>query len=87
MPIALMVASAIASSAAVAGSVSSTKISLVVISPSGTAIVVTFPHLWDCVIGLPRCAVRRLLLSGLMADATGTTHQFFVKYSFFFVLF
>jgi hypothetical protein len=60
----------------------------VVISPSGTAIVVTtFPHLWDCVIGLPRCAVRRLLLRGLMADATGTTNPFFVKDSFFFVLF
>lgn len=66
----------------------SLHVSVLVILPSGVGvIVVTFPHRWDCVIGLPRCAVRRLLLRGLMADAIGTTNPFFVKDSFFFVLF
>jgi hypothetical protein len=42
----------------------------VLMIPSGTGvIIVTFPHRWDCVIRLPRCAVRRLLLRGLIADA------------------
>lgn len=42
----------------------------VLITPCGTGVIVTtFPHRWDCVIGLPRCAVRRLLRKGLMVDA------------------
>ena len=61
-------------SSSTAGSAGWFHVSVLVISPPGIGvIIVTFPHRWDCVIGLPRCAVRRLRRRGLLAIAIMTS--------------